>query len=693
MITASFSSHLLERGNATIEVITTDSRLDTFGSMTWRVIWSTLMTMALTACATAESSFSTFMDETYQIEVSGYGDNSIGAYQVSVQLSPLPPVERIGPLSDSLFDGSRWATTEAGVATARQANGGLQLSVDGAGAAGDNNTATGTLQYALHDNVEFDLTAQLGLDNNSGYVELASGSSYVRLRTESDGAGGVRMRVESSSTQNWKISAPGDDGRGVPTTYHIVVNTSAGLGVFRDSTRQRHSPKPLPDSVLEANVTSKKSAPQVQLNAYDNFDDNSIDTNKWDVNGGVNESGGTLVVYAIKNGNQQAQTAKTLGKAGGQGIDGAQWTPSYFGGPSDDMDIFSEITDDTNYIRFFHNSTGPHILVQLGGQYGNGQVANFPATGGQVDVKEENGDIVIRFDGQVKWTIANQQITPNSYFRAFAEKHVQSGSSGNRGMTLDNVSFYANTNPADARFAQLTVDNVRGAYNISTEPVLYDNFDDNQVDSTKFTTAGQCRNKVQIEIPLFLSGNPVSGYASTEGTSDGTNLRGFKIATNRSLPPKTLNGETLARVQLTNGIDFIEIKWKLDTNIFQIDTGGAYGAHAVDISVPAGEVPDGPLEVRERNGNIEVLHNGSVKLTLSNQTIRARSFFKFREASGKIPGGQPVQKVAAGLCRIHRRSDLLSRSRDKRLAVRRRWRQRRHRRVNVDRDPAVVAGF
>jgi hypothetical protein len=630
----------------TVDVVGTDGTLDSY----FRVYDSRGNLVAIDddsgTIRNSHVTFHTFQDETYFIEVSGYNDQSVGAYQVSVQLSALPPVERIGPLTDSLFDGAHWSTTAAGVATARQANGGLQLSVDGAGAADDNNTATGDLLLNLHDNIEFDLTAQLGLDNNLGSVALVSGSSFVRLRTDSDGAGGVVMSVDGNGYTQLANLGPQATTEGA--SYHIsVVNTSEGLAIFRDGTRLAlFAENLLLNSVLRGNVISAKSAPRVQLNAYDNFDDNSIDTNKWDVNGGVAESSGALVVYAIKNGNQQAQTAKTLGKTGGQGIHGGQWTPSYFGGPSDDMDIFSEITDDTNYIRFYHNSTGPGIKLQLGGTYGGGQVTSWSAAGGQVDVKEENGDIVIRFDGQVKWTIANQQIAPNSYFRGFAEKHVQSGSSGNRGMTLDNVSFYANTNPADARFAQLSVDNVRGAYYISTEPVLYDNFDDNQLDSTKFTTAGTVREQNSLlEIPLFIAANPVSGYVSTEGTPDGTNLRGFKLGFNRTTEPKELSGwDTVGRMRLTNGADFIEIEWNLSNNTLHMATGhvgtgaSAYGNYSQEVSVPAGQIPDGTMEVRERGGNIELLHDGAVKLTIPNQTVRAGSYFTF-EGEGQIPGG------------------------------------------------------
>ena len=196
---------------------------------------------------------------------------------------------------------------------------------------------------------------------------------------------------------------------------------------------------------------------------------------------------------------------------------------------------------------------------------------------------------------------------------------------------------------APDRIASLTLDNVAGEFLLTeAEPTLYDSFDDNQLDFSKFTIAGTVEEQENaLKIPLFKAGNAVSGYVSTNGSTDGMNLRGFKLNANRTTEPKKLTGwDTTAQMQLTNGTDYIQIGWKLADNTFQISTGGAYGSHTVDISVPAGEVPDGPLEVRERNGNIEVLHNNSVKLTLFNQTIRAGSFFTFAAAGN--PFGQSM---------------------------------------------------
>jgi len=159
----------------------------------------------------------------------------------------------------------------------------------------------------------------------------------------------------------------------------------------------------------------------------------------------------------------------------------------------------------------------------------------------------------------------------------------------------------------------------------------------------KFQVAGTVEEREgALKFSLFREGEPITGYASTNGNPDGMNLRGFKLNENQTTEPKGLSSDDArARTRLTNGNDYIEIEWKFKSRIFQINTAGSSGIQHVDISVPPDQVPDGPLEVRERDGHIEVLHNGQVKLTLFNQTIRAGSFFTF-EAAGLIAGGTPM---------------------------------------------------
>lgn len=601
----------------------------------------------------SSATFGTFQNEIYFLEVSGYGDRSIGDFRITVQQSELPDVEHAGLIddfNDNSLDLERWTPATIGAGRVREIGGALQWFADGATASDDSNQATSDLRIIPRENVEFDLTTQLGRDNNRGFVELVSGNEFVRLRLDSDGAGGILMRVESSSGYT-QLENVGAQAVAEGATYHIgVLNTAEGFGVFRDGTRLAlFSGHLLPGSVFRGYALSAKSPTRMQLDAYDNFNDDSIDSGKWNVSGGVRESGGRLILYATEGSQRRRQTASTEGKPGGQGIHGASWTPTYLDNAADGMDIFSEITDGTNFIQFFHNSTGPHFKLFLGGKYGNGQVTGWQAAGGQVDVKEENGDIVIRFNGEVKYTISNQQIAPNSYFRAFAEYRdpPDPNGYGDKRMSVDDLSFYHLVGTADDdRFAELLLDNLQGTYSTPAAAVrqVYDNFDDNSLNHDKFQAVGIVEEREgALKLSLFRERTPVTGYVTTSGHPDGINLRGFKLNANRTTEPKRLSSDDArARMRLTNGNDYIEIEWKFQSHLFRIHTSGAYGVQQVDISVPSDEVQDGPLEVRERDGNIQVLHNNQVKLTLVNQTVRAGSYFTF-ETAGFIAGGDPVR--------------------------------------------------
>lgn len=195
----------------------------------------------------------------------------------------------------------------------------------------------------------------------------------------------------------------------------------------------------------------------------------------------------------------------------------------------------------------------------------------------------------------------------------------------------------------------LELDNVYGTFALPNDSVAvsYDTFDDQSFDTAKWHVAGTVEeNGGVLKLPLFRNGQPVNGYVSTADMLGGMNLRGFKLGSNRTVEPKRLTGwDTIARMELTNGNDWIRISWDLKTNTFRIETGGAYGDYRTDIPVPDGQIPDGPLEIRERDGDIEVLHNGNVKLTLAGQTVRAGSYFTFETAGN--PFGQSMNDPPA----------------------------------------------
>jgi hypothetical protein len=275
---------------------------------------------------------------------------------------------------------------------------GIQLLADGANATNDSNVASLQSLIALRENIEFDVTPRLGKDQNFGYVEMASGSAFIRLRFGSDGAGGIGLTVENAGYVELENAGPMAVSEGVAA--HVAFrNASDGIGVYVNGVRRARFEGSLrPDSVLRTRAESAQSASRLQLTPYDDFNDNSINSAKWNVSGGVRESSERLYLYATEGSQARQQNATTQGKPGGDNIHGARWTMSYLDNEADCMDHWSEITNGTDYIRFFYKSTGPTVLVQLGGIYGSGQVTKLDGRAADVEVKEESGDITIRLN-------------------------------------------------------------------------------------------------------------------------------------------------------------------------------------------------------------------------------------------------------------------------------------------------------
>lgn len=202
------------------------------------------------------------------------------------------------------------------------------------------------------------------------------------------------------------------------------------------------------------------------------------------------------------------------------------------------------------------------------------------------------------------------------------------------GSLAPDAAFLVRTRTAAApdRYTFLTIDNVRGTFELSeSTPRLYDDFDDNALNHATWHIAGTVEEADGVlRLPLFRGGQPVTGFVTTADIPAGMNLRGFRLGSNRFAEPKRLTGwDTEAAFELTNGADVIRIEWNLkEDNRYDIVTRGAYGSRTVPVRGPSNEISDGPWEVRERDESIEVLHNGNVKLTIPG-TIRAGSYFQF----------------------------------------------------------------
>ncbi|MBC8001455.1 MAG: hypothetical protein H7X97_02605, partial [Opitutaceae bacterium] len=87
--------------------------------------------------------FNTFQDETYFIEVSGYNDQSVGAYRVTVQASEFPRAEFAGvydDFADGTLDALKWRTALDGNGSVIESGGQVRISANGSGA---NNATNG----------------------------------------------------------------------------------------------------------------------------------------------------------------------------------------------------------------------------------------------------------------------------------------------------------------------------------------------------------------------------------------------------------------------------------------------------------------------------------------------------------------------------------------------------------------------
>ncbi len=177
-------------------------------------------------------------------------------------------------------------------------------------------------------------------------------------------------------------------------------------------------------------------------------------------------------------------------------------------------------------------------------------------------------------------------------------------------------------------------------------PLTYDDFSDNSINRSKWHVAGDVReSNGTLKVRLFRDGEPTQGIVSTENIPGGMNLRGFKLNFTRTTEPKNIDGwEMRSHFELTNGIDFIRVT-DLHKQTYSIETGGSYGNKQVTVTVPADQIPDGPFEIRERAGSIEVRQGNSVHLTLAGQRVRPQSFFRF-EGDGN-PQGQSITGAPA----------------------------------------------
>jgi hypothetical protein len=172
---------------------------------------------------------------------------------------------------------------------------------------------------------------------------------------------------------------------------------------------------------------------------YDLFSDASIDSTRWSTSGRVTEADGRLYLIASEGGDQTTDATASTDNKIGDPIYGFSADISWDGNRGSDSNMYIQITDGTNYIRFSMTHTPDKTHLILGGSYGSGEVAVWD-NNGSVEVKQNGSNIEIYGQGILRYTITGDSIEANSYL------YVIGGANGGGGETikfvLDNVYIY-----------------------------------------------------------------------------------------------------------------------------------------------------------------------------------------------------------------------------------------------------------
>lgn len=165
------------------------------------------------------------------------------------------------------------------------------------------------------------------------------------------------------------------------------------------------------------------------LELYDDFNDDTKDTDKFTYTGTVTETSNEMRLRG------DGGSASTNGKTDGDPVLGGKWFQSHSGGGSGDS-FYCEITDGTNFIRIFHLLDVDDLEVRPSGIYGTAKT-RVNASGGSIEIKEVGSDIKITLNGVAWRTIPNVSIADNSYWRS-----VTAGATSSDYMNVDNLHFY-----------------------------------------------------------------------------------------------------------------------------------------------------------------------------------------------------------------------------------------------------------
>jgi len=204
-----------------------------------------------------------------------------------------------------------------------------------------------------------------------------------------------------------------------------------------------------PDTAISVSqielLLKKTEATETTLETYDDFNDDTRDTDKWtyidDSEGTpIAETGGQAELYPISTGGQgQNHEMFSDDKTGGETSAGVNYYVAYSGGAIGGTHK-CEFTDGTNRIDVWIAPNDGKMSIVLTGSYGSGTVATWDGLSGIIDIKQEGADILIKCNGSLKYTISGKTIATDSFFRAKSQLTV-AGSYGPK-LAIDNVKFY-----------------------------------------------------------------------------------------------------------------------------------------------------------------------------------------------------------------------------------------------------------
>lgn len=158
---------------------------------------------------------------------------------------------------------------------------------------------------------------------------------------------------------------------------------------------------------------------------------------------------------------------------------------------------------------------------------------------------------------------------------------------------------------------------------------LYDNFDDNSIDASKWTTAQSVSETGgRLRVYWTVNGGGKTSTISTGGktgaTPPGQPILGFKV--DSSVTNRGIEGKSTAWFEITDGTDYIRVGFGMGVDQLHINSTAYYGS-ANGVEQWRWDGNGGTIEVKQEGADIKLYQNGILKNTIYNTAIKANSYF------------------------------------------------------------------